>query len=94
MKINVMQGVVWETEATVQSEEAMSWLRNDVLTRMGTEIGEFDKTEPESDSNHRPIRWVIDMTVCIVTIVREYVKPNSSSWAMKKDTITVTPKTE
>lgn len=87
-----MEGAQWDTEAQLQSDTAMIWLRNEVLPRMGTQIGEFDKVEPIFDDNRRPVRWVIDMTVCLVTIEREYVQQNSASWAMKKDTITVTPK--
>ena len=94
MKINVMEGVQWDTETQVQSSEAMDWLRSEVFPRMGVKVGEFDKTEPTFDAHGRPVEWVIDMVTCIVTILREYVKPNSSSWAMKKDIITVTTKNE
>ena len=31
---------------------------------------------------------------CTVTITREYVEPDSPSWAMKRDLIVVTPKSE
>lgn len=94
MLITLIDGVQWNTESSQQSEEAMQWLREEVMPRMGTQIGEFDKTEPSFDAYMRPINWEVRMPTCIVTITREYVRPNSSSWAMKKDSIVVTPKTE
>lgn len=94
MKITVTDGVEWDTTQNQQSDAAMNWLRENVITRMGTKVGEFDKTEPEFDAHNRPYEWCITMPTCLVTITREYVKPNSSSWALRKDTVIVTPKTE
>lgn len=92
--IEVKENVFWDETAQRQSGEAMQWLCDDVLPRMACTRTELDKVQPVYDAHNRPYEWCITMPTCLVTITREYVRPNSSSWAMKKDTITVTTKTE
>jgi len=85
--IEVKENVFWDETAQRQSDEAMQWLHEDIMPRM-------DLVQPVYDAHNRPYEWCIDTPTCLVTITREYVIPNSTSWAMKKDTITVTTKTE
>lgn len=92
--IEVKENVLWDETAQRQSDEAMQWLHEDVMPRMACSRTETDLVQPVYDAHNRPYEWCITMPTCIVTITREYVIPNSSSWAMKKDTITVTTKTE
>lgn len=88
MLIEVTAGVYWDTEEARQSEEAIAWLRENILPQMSMKsigIGII----PEFDCNRRPIRWVIPSNNCTVEIEREYVRPNSTDWGMKNDKITV-----
>ena len=92
--IEVKENVFWDETAQRQSDEAMQWLHEDVMPRMACSRTETDLVQPVYDAHNRPYEWCIDMPTCLVTITREYVRPNSSDWAMKKNTITVTTKTE
>ena len=92
--IEVKENVFWDETAQRQSDEAMQWLHEDIMPRMACSRAETDLVQPIYDAHNRPYEWCITMPTCLVTITREYVIPNSSSWAMKKDTITVTTKTE
>ena len=92
--IEVKKHVLWDETAQRQSDEAMQWLHEDVMPRMARTRTETDLVQPVYDAQGRPYEWHIIMPTCLVTITREYVRPNSTSWAMKKDTITVTTKTE
>ena len=92
--IEVKENVLWDETAQRQSDEAMQWLHEDIMPRMACSRTETDLVQPVYDAQGRPYEWRITLPTCLVTITREYVRPNSSSWAMKKDTITVTTKTE
>ena len=94
--IEVKENVLWDETAQRQSDEAMQWLHEDIMPRMACSRTEtdIDLVQPVYDAQGRPYEWCITLPTCLVTITREYVRPNSSSWAMKKDTITVTTKTE
>ena len=94
--IEVKENVLWDETAQRQSDEAMQWLHEDIMPRMACSRTEtdIDLVQPVYDAQGRPYEWCITLPTCLVTITREYVIPNSSSWAMKKDTITVTTKTE
>ena len=92
--IEVKENVLWDETAQRQSDEAMQWLHEDIMPRMACSRTETDLVQPVYDAQGRPCEWCITMPTCIVTITREYVRPNSTSWAMKKDTITVTTKTK
>ena len=92
--IEVKENVFWDETAQRQSDEAIQWLHEDVIPRMACSRTETDRVQPMCDAQGRPYEWCITMPTCLVTITREYVRPNSTSWAMKKDTITVTAKTK
>ena len=86
--IEVKENVFWDETSTQQSNEAMQWLREEILPQMACTRTNIELTQPVYDRYNRPTEWFIECSNCIVHISREYVKPNSSSWAMKKDTIT------
>ena len=88
------ENVFCDEPAQRQSDEAMQWLHEDIMPRMACSRTETDLVQSVYDAQGRPYKWCITMPTCLVTITREYVRPNSSSWAMKKDTITVTTKTK
>ena len=94
--IEVKENVFWDETAQRQSDEAIQWLHEEIMPRMACSRTEtdIDLVQPVYDAQGRPYEWCITLPTCLVTITREYVRPNSSSWAMKKDTITVTTKTE
>lgn len=89
MEIQIKDGIAWNTEAAEQTEAALNWMREENLSRLGMSEKETGMITPEFDKFRRPYKWVIEHDTCIVEIVREYVEPNSPSWAMKKDVITV-----
>lgn len=90
--IEVKENVFWDETAQKQSSEALQWLREDVLPRMACSRTDTDLVQPVYDRYNRPTEWIIDAGSCLVKIVREYVKPNSTSWAMLRDKISVEPK--
>lgn len=94
MTIQLKDGVYWDTAAARQSAEAYAWMREENLSLLGMSLSEEGKHTPEMDKYKRPVRWVIEHEHCTVTITREYVEPDSPSWAMKRDQIVVTPKSE
>ena len=89
MKIVIKDNVVWDTDAKEQSEAALAWMREENLSRLGMSQKDVGMIIPELDKFRRPYKWVIVHDTCVVEVIREYVEPSSSSWAMKRDVITV-----
>lgn len=84
MKIEVKEGVFWDTTKIVQSEEAIQWLQEDVRPN-------FD--EPEYDEFKRPFRRTFENDTLIVVEEQEYIH-QSSEWARKGVNYLVTLKSE
>ena len=94
MKIKLTEGVYWDTTSNEQSEEARSWIRENVINCLGMSPDEIGMIPPELDRYHRPARWTAEFDTFNVTVEREYVEPQGISWAMKTDHISVTSKEE
>ena len=73
MKIEVKEGVFWDTEAAAQSEEAMNWIQEEVRQNLGEET---------LDEFNRPYERVYENDTVIVTEKQVYISP-SHSWARK-----------
>lgn len=94
MKIKLTTGVYWDTASNEQSEEARTWIRENVINSLGMSSADEGMIAPELDAHKRPARWTKDFDTFIVTVEREYVEPDGFSWALKVDHINVTSKTE
>lgn len=84
MKIEVTENVFWDDELEVQSEEYNQWFSEEAIPLLA-------QATPEIDSFMRPFIWVADFSSFVVTMEREYVD-QSTSWAMKTETIILTNK--
>jgi len=73
MKIEVKEGVFWDTEAAAQTEEAMNWIQEVVRPNLGDET---------LDEFNRPDERVYENDTVIVTEKQVYISP-SHSWARK-----------
>lgn len=89
--IEVKENVFWDETAQRQSDEAMQWLREDIMPRMACSRTETDLVQPVYDAYNRPVEWLIATDTCDVQILRIYTT-ESSSWAMDRDDVVVTPK--
>lgn len=87
--IEVKEGVYWDEEAQRQSEEAMQWLKEEVLPKLAANKSDGEHIQPTYDRYGRPVEWIVVTDRCTVVIRREYVNPQSPSWGMKKDIVTV-----
>jgi len=71
-----------------QSTNFLTWYNENVQSKLA-----YDKTstgiQPEWDDSRRPVQWVVTVGKIEVTIVWNYIKPNTSEWAKSEDTITV-----
>ena len=92
MQIELVNGVVFDTESKVQEEGTCAWVRENVLSKLGMSAGEEGMINPEIDRYKRPYRWHMETETASITISRQYVEENSPSWAMKQDIIEVEPK--
>ncbi len=84
MKIEVREGVFWDTTKIAQSEEAIEWLQEDVRPNLG---------EPEFDEFKRPFRRTFENDTLIVIEEQEYIH-QSSEWARRGVSYKVTLKSE
>ena len=84
MKIEVKEGVFWETVSKEQSEEAIQWLQEEVRPNLG---------EPEFDEFKRPYKRTFENDTLIVVEEQEYIH-QSSEWARREMNYIVTLKTE
>lgn len=73
MKIEVKEGIFWDTEAPTQTEEAMNWIQEVVRPNLGDET---------LDEFNRPYQRVYENDTVIVTEKQVYISP-SHSWARK-----------
>lgn len=89
MRIELKEGVFWDTETTQQSDEAKAWLREEVYTKLAHNRNMTDLVQPVYDDFDRPVRWIIVTSSVSVTVDRNYIKPDSGSWAWDNDMITV-----
>lgn len=87
--IEVKEGVYWDEEAQRQSEEAMQWMKDEVLPKLAANKSDGENIQPTYDRFGRPVEWIVVTDRCTVVIRREYVNPQSPSWGMKKDIVTV-----
>lgn len=87
--IEVKEGVYWDEEAQRQSEEAMQWMKDEVLPKLAANKSNGENIQPTYDRFGRPVEWIVVTDRCTVVIRREYVNPQSPSWGMKKDIVTV-----
>lgn len=84
MKIEVKEGVFWDTEAATQSEEAISWIQEEVRPNLGAQT--FDQFK-------RPDERVYENETVIVTEKQVYISENGD-WARKGVKYFVTLKSE
>lgn len=91
--IEVKENVFWDETAQRQSDEAMQWLREDIMPRMACSRTETDLVQPVYDAYNRPVEWIIPTDTCSIDIHRIYTT-QSPSWAMDRDTIVVTANTQ
>lgn len=83
MLIRITEKVTWDTGAMRQSEEALTWYRENVLPQL-------EQSEPVVDQYGRPKFWRIETDG--VTVMRERIYiAESTSWALKEDKITIKP---
>lgn len=61
------------------------------MPRMACSRTETDLVQPVYDAYNRPVEWLIATDTCDVQILRIYTT-ESSSWAMDRDDVVVTPK--
>lgn len=88
MIIKLENRIVWDTELNTQSDEANEWFRKNILDKMAFSPNwESEYVQPEYDNFQRPLLWHFDFENFSVHIMREYIHPNSSSWASKSDKI-------
>lgn len=73
MKIEVKEGVFWETESKEQSEEAIQWLQEEVRPNLG---------EPEFDEFKRPYKRAFENEALTVVEEQDYIH-QSYEWARK-----------
>lgn len=78
MKIQITETIVWDTESP-ENIEARQWIAENVTSQEAT----------ESDRYGRPTVWRTETEGAAVTVTREYVNPDSGSWARKRDVICV-----
>lgn len=84
MIIEVIPGVNWDTEAATQSEEAISWIQEEVRPNLG---------EQSLDQFKRPDERVYENETVIVTEKQVYISENGD-WARKGVKYFVTLKSE
>lgn len=89
MKIELSEGIYWDTTSQVQDEETLTWLNDNVKSKLGLDDSDPDLLTPEKDRFNRPIKWVYEGTNYTIEVIREYIDPNSGRWAKKSDTIKV-----
>lgn len=63
------------------SDQAQAWLDE-----------QMQLAEPERDRFGRPVGWRLETATAVVTVEREYINPQRSSWARRRDVVTVTAK--
>lgn len=83
MKIEVKENVFWDTEASIQSNDAIDWYNSEIYNN------KMNKVIPEKDNLGRPIKWTIDEDTFIVVIERVY---RNRTWAKDKDIVTISQK--
>ena len=84
MKIEVKEGVYWDTEAAIQSEEAMNWIQEEVRPNFGAQ---------SLDQFKRPDERVYENETVMVTEKQVYISENGD-WARKGVKYFVTLKSE
>lgn len=89
MKIKLGENIYWDTEKEVQDVETLTWLNENVLSKLGLDDSNPDFLAPEIDSFGRPVSWKYETDNYTIKVVREYVYPNSGKWAKKGDIIKV-----
>ena len=71
-----------------QSTDFLTWYNENVQSKLA-----YDKTstgiQPEWDESRRPVQWVVPVSNVEVTIVWNYIKPDTSEWAKSEDTLTI-----
>lgn len=83
MKIEVKENIFWDTEASVQSNDAIDWYNSEIYN------DKMNKVTPEKDSLGRPSKWTIDEDTFTVMIERVY---RNKTWAKDKDIVTISQK--
>ena len=73
MLIEVKEGVFWDTENAAQSEEAITWLQEDVRPNL---------SQPQLDAFQRPHLRVYENETLTVTEEQLYINENYD-WARK-----------
>ena len=93
MEIKIKEGINWQTEAgSPQSEEAMTWLREEIYPRLAMNATETEKVIPTTDKWGRPTEWVVDGEGWRVRVRREYVEATAPTWSRRRDVVTVEAK--
>lgn len=89
MKIELSKGIYWDTDKEIQDTETLTWLNENVLSKLGLDDSNPDFLTPEIDNFGRPISWKYEADDYAIEVVREYMYPNSGKWAKKGDKINV-----
>ena len=84
MKIEVKQDVFWDTETKIQSEEAITWMQEEVRPNLSL---------PTLDAHQRPNERTFENTTVKVIEKQIYIA-ESNDWARKGVEYLVTLKTE
>lgn len=81
------EGVSFDTDLPVQSQETLDWLQDNVLSKLGANDQDKEFIAPELDEYNRPYKWVFVGEGYTIEIIREYIAPGK--WAKKGDTLNV-----
>lgn len=88
MKVKLMKGVYWDTESTTQSDDAVNFIRDNILNKLAsTRFDSSDLIQPEYDQSGRPIRWVVELDYCVVSVENKYQR--NGSWALDSQVISI-----
>lgn len=88
MQIQIKEGVIFDTEKDTQSDEYYTFLNEEVYSRLGGE----QCLPCQKDKFGRPTEYTFESDTATVKVLREYVNPNSGSWALKSNAVVVTAK--
>lgn len=89
MKIELSEGIYWDSDMPVQSEETLIWLNDNVTSKLGLDDSDPNLLVPQKDQFGRPVEWSYEGDGYVIEVTREYIDPNSGRWAKKCDKINV-----